>query len=110
MFLLRSAFWLTIGFILVAPRDADLGANLGANLGADLGQVARSLSSGAVAAGQQLIVGQILQTECGTLQCAGGKAVLTSLVAPSSPSVVAPALDAADFPVPIPRPRPDRMG
>ena len=98
MFLLRSAFWLTIGFILVAPRDADLG------------EVARSLGTDAMAAGQQLIVGEILKTECSTLQCVGGKAVLTSLVAPSSPSVVAPASDAANLSVPIPRPRPDRMG
>ncbi len=98
MFLLRSAFWLTIGFILVAPRDTDLG------------QVARSLSTDAVAAGQQLIVGEILKTECRTLECAGGKAVLTSLVAPNSPPVVAPASDAASLLVPIPRPRPDRMG
>lgn len=98
MFLLRSAFWLTIGFILVAPRDADLG------------EVARSLSTDAVAAGQQLIVGEILKTECGTLQCAGGKAVLTSLVAPAAPSTVAPASDATELLVPIPRPRPDRMG
>jgi hypothetical protein len=102
MFLLRSIFWLTIGFILVAPRDADLGA--------DLGQAARTLSSEAVAAGQQMIVDEILKAECSTLQCAGGKAVLTSLVAPSSPSVVAPASDATNLLVPIPRPRPDRMG
>lgn len=99
MFLLRSAFWLTIGFILVAPRDADLG------------QVARTLSTDAVAAGQQLIVGEILKTECSTLQCVGGKAVLTSLVAPTSPSAVAPVVPDAPNPmVPIPRPRPDRMG
>ena len=98
MFLLRSAFWLTIGFILVAPRDADLS------------QVARSLSTDAVAAGQQLIVGELLKTECSTLECAGGKAVLTSLVAPSSPSAAAPASDAANPLVPIPRPRPDWMG
>ena len=29
MFVLRSAFWLTIGFLLVAPHGIDLGATAG---------------------------------------------------------------------------------
>lgn len=98
MFVLRSIFWLAIGFILVAPRGTDLGGE------------ARGLSNAALAAGQQLIVDTILDTDCGTLQCVGGKAVLTSLVAPSSPSGAAPVPGTATDLVPLPRPRPDRMG
>ena len=63
MFLLRSAFWLTVAFILIAPKDVDLG------------QKAQDMSTQAIAAGQQLIVSQILSAECSTLECAGGKAV-----------------------------------
>lgn len=98
MFVLRSIFWLAIGFILVAPRGTDLGGE------------ARELSSAAMAASQQMIVDTILETDCNTLQCVGGKAVLTSLVAPPSPSGAAPVLDSATDVVPLPRPRPDRMG
>jgi hypothetical protein len=51
MFVLRSAFWLTIGFFLVAPQGTDFGA------------AATTLQSQAVEAGikagEQLIVSQI---------------------------------------------------
>lgn len=51
MFVLRSAFWLTIGFILVAPHGTDFGA------------AATTLKDQAVEAsfraGEQLIVDQI---------------------------------------------------
>lgn len=51
MFVLRSAFWLTIGFLLVAPHGTDFGA------------AATTLKNQAVEAslraGEQLIVNQI---------------------------------------------------
>ena len=96
MFLLRSAFWLTVAFILIAPKDVDLG------------QKAQDLSTQAVSAGQQLIVSQILSAECSTLECAGGKAVLAAVT--KLPSVETPMQDHSSTPVPFPRPRPDWMG
>lgn len=97
MFLLRSAFWLTVAFLLIAPKDVDLG------------QRAQDLGSQAVAAGQQVIVSQILSSECSTIECAGSKAVLAA-VANQIPSVEQPAQDTSIIPVPIPRPRPAWMG
>lgn len=97
MFLLRSAFWLTVAFLLIAPKDVDLG------------QRAQDLGSQAVAAGQQVIVSQILSSECSSIECAGSKAVLAA-VANQIPSVEQPAQDTSITPVPIPRPRPAWMG
>jgi len=97
MFLLRSAFWLTVAFILLAPRDVDLRHE------------AESLSSRAVTAGQELIVAQILASDCTSLECVGSKAVLAA-VTTKRPSVDRPMQDISITPVPIPRPRPDWMG
>ena len=97
MFLLRSAFWLTVAFILIAPKDVDLG------------QRAQDMSAQVVAAGQQAIVSQILSSECSTIECAGGKAVLAA-VTPKLPSVELPMQDTSKPPVPFPRPKPDWMG
>src|SRR5687768_11670789 len=97
MFLLRSAFWLTVAFIMIAPKDVDLGRR------------AQDMSAQAVAAGQQMIVSQILSSECSTLECAGGKAVLAA-VTTKLPSIEHPMQDTSSTPVPCPRPRPDWMG
>ena len=51
MFLLRSAFWLTMGFLLVAPHGTDFGATATALKD-------QAVETG-IAAGQQLIVSQI---------------------------------------------------
>ena len=51
MFFLRSAFWLTVGFLLVAPHGTDFGAT--ATVLKD-----QAVEAG-IAAGQQLIVSQI---------------------------------------------------
>jgi hypothetical protein len=51
MFVLRSAFWLTLGFLLVAPHGTDFGA--GATALKD-----QAVEAG-IEAGQQLIVSQI---------------------------------------------------
>jgi hypothetical protein len=94
MFFLRSAFWLTVMFVIIAPRGADLGK--------DIGQA----SAAAVAMGQKAVVEHVLK-ECSFAECAGGKAALAVLAAPKLPS-----LDASPEAsiVPLPRPRPDRMG
>ena len=51
MFVLRSAFWLTLGFLLVAPHGTDFGA--GATALKD-----QAVEAG-LEAGQQLIVSQV---------------------------------------------------
>jgi hypothetical protein len=97
MFLLRSAFWLTVAFILIAPKDIDLG------------QKAQDVSAEVVSAGTQLIVSEILATDCATIECVGGKAVMAAVVT-KLPSVETPMQDTSITPVPFPRPRPDWMG
>jgi len=95
MFFLRSAFWLTVMFIIIAPKDVDLGK--------DLDQASRA----ALAMGQKAVVEHVLK-DCASLECTGGKAALAVLSAPKLPSV--DAFPEASIPVPLPRPRPDRMG
>ena len=51
MFVLRSAFWLIVGFLLVAPHGTDFGASATALKD-------RAVEAG-IEAGQQLIVSQI---------------------------------------------------
>lgn len=51
MFVLRSAFWLTLAFLLVAPHGTDFGA------------AATSLKDQTVEAGQDLIASQIVAAE-----------------------------------------------
>ena len=97
MFILRSAFWLTIAFVVMAPKAVDLGAAAG------------EFSSQAMAAGQQLIVSRILADDCTSIQCFGGKAFAAGVLT-SSPSVGATMQDSPIGPVPFPRPRPDWMG
>lgn len=97
MFLLRSAFWLTVAFIVIAPKNVDLG------------QKAQDISAQAVSAGQQLIVSQILASDCSSIECVGGKAVMAAVVS-KLPSVETPMQNTSITPVPFPRPRPDWMG
>lgn len=97
MFLLRSAFWLTVAFIVIAPRDVDLGAR------------ANDLSAQALAAGQQVVVSRILEQDCTTVECLGARAVV-AVALPELPSVGTPMHDSPTDPVPFPRPRPDWMG
>jgi hypothetical protein len=98
MFLVRSAFWLTVAFIAFGPKNVDLGA------------AATDLSTRAVAAGQQMIVDQIMETDCSTIECVGGKAIIGAAF-PINPSSDTSSMQDSSFsPVPFPRPRPERMG
>jgi hypothetical protein len=54
MFVLRSAFWLVIGFLLVAPHGTDFGATATALKD-------QAINAG-VKAGEQLIVSQIVSS------------------------------------------------
>jgi hypothetical protein len=91
MFLVRSAFWLTAAFLLMAPH-------FGADLGSTMTEIRDHTIATGLHAGQQLIVGQILSD-------AAGEAASLS----STPSIDLPMQDSTSL-VPLPRPRPDGMG
>lgn len=95
MFLIRSAFWLTLAFVLMAPHGTDFGASL--NAAKD-----QAIAAG-IQAGQDLIVSQILASDP-----AGNAGLADNLSSP--PSVDLPMQDSSNGPVPFPRPRPDWMG
>lgn len=97
MFLLRSAFWLTLAFIVMAPPHVDLT------------QRAEAAGQQAIAAGQHIVTRQILATDCDSLECLGAKAALTAVVN-DLPSAGTPMQDQPTDTVPLPRKRPDWMG
>lgn len=97
MFLLRSAFWLTLAFMVMGPQF-------------DFGAAAGDLSAKAVSAGQQMIVSTVRDAPpCTSLECAGSRAILAA-AASSFPSVDTAMQDSSNVLVPVPRPRPDWMG
>lgn len=100
MFLVRSAFWLTLAFIVIHPKDMDLGA------------AANQLSGQAMAAGQRLVVAQVLNPDCPLLQCAAARPVPAPMQAAVPTPSVGPSLEgsSASRSVPFPRPRPSWMG
>ena len=109
MFLVRSAFWLTVAFIAMHPRDMDIGAT------------ANAISGQAIAAGQWLAVAQILNSDCSLVHCAPATAPTTrgsgapmqtaSATTPHLPSVDATMQDSStNRPAPFPRMRPAWMG
>jgi hypothetical protein len=97
MFLLRSAFWLSVAFLMIGPR-------------VDFGAAAGDLSSQAMAAGQQMIVERILEEPCASIECFGSKAVAAAALSKSFPSIDTAMQDSSVGPAPVPRPRPDWMG
>jgi len=97
MFLLRSAFWLILAFLVMRP-------------GVDVGETAASISQDAMARGSQFITAQISAIECNDIQCLGGKAIAAAALRPP-PTAGAPMhATLAGNSVPMPRPRPDRAG
>jgi len=107
MFIFRSIFWLTVAYLVIKP-------------GLDINDAATSLSTHAIAAGQQIVAEQVEQIQCDSLPCVGGKAVLSAALnaAPqvtsaqiSSPQVGLPMHEQpTSSTVPYPRPRPDWAG
>ena len=85
MFVLRSAFWLVIGFLLVAPHGTDFGARAATAL------EAQAVEAG-VAVGRQLVVSQLT-----------GRSALPDLFLSAAP---APSPAGAV----LPRPRPAALG
>ena len=99
MFLLRSAFWLTLAFLVIRP-----------GMGEDLSNSAGQLSRDAMARGSQFVAEQIEAIECSDIQCFGGKALATAALQ-ATPLAGAPMHGSpANLPGPLPRPRPDRAG
>ena len=96
MFLLRSAFWLIIAFMVMRP-------------GFDVESAVASMQVQAMEAGKAVIAEQILTPHCDDLQCAGRNALLAGALS-SSLSIDPPMQDSSNSPVPFPRPRPDWMG
>lgn len=97
MFLVRSAFWLTLAFLVIKP-------------GVDVGNAATTLSSEAMARGSQFIALQIDAIDCDSLTCIGGKAMATAALNSNPPAGDPMHTLPADNPVPLPRPRPDKAG
>jgi hypothetical protein len=99
MFLLRSAFWLTLAFLVIRP-----------GIGADMGNTAATMSQDAMARGSLFVAEQIQAIECSEIQCLGGKALATAALQ-ATPHVGIPMHTApTQMQVPFPRPRPDRAG
>lgn len=96
MFLLRSAFWLTVAFLLIRP-------------GVDLERTASGISASALAAGQAFVAQQLQGASCSGQPCAGAGAAITVALS-SIPSAGATMQAPANGPVPFPRPRPAWMG
>ena len=98
MFLVKSAFWLTAAFIAIHPGGADVRAT------------ASALANQAMATGQQIVVQQILKSNCPLGQCIAPKPALAVATSSSTASV---GLAMQDPPalrsIPIPRSRPDWM-
>ena len=96
MFLLRSAFWLVLAFVVMRPNF-------------DVGTAVASMQGQAMEAGKQVIAEQILAPHCDTVDCAGRNALLASAIN-SSLSIDPTMQDSSISPIPFPRPRPDWMG
>lgn len=84
MFLMRSAFWLTIGFMLVAPTA---GADMD-TMGEKAGRIAQE--------SQQALATGVKSIECDSLECVVGRAVVVGALESN-----------ATAPAPAPPPRPD---
>jgi hypothetical protein len=95
LFVVRSAFWLAIGFVLVAPHGTDFGAAAAA--------VKDQAVSSGMQAGAQLVASQIFAST------SAPKAALVVLQS-STPSVDLPMQDSPTVPFVFPRPRPAAMG
>ena len=101
MFILRSAFWLVVGFLIVAPHGTDFGVAAS--------QVKDQAITAGTQAAEQIIVSQVF----GNDPVAGAVvAKLSSTVqsTATSHSVVLPMQDSSTRPFVFPMPRPAAMG
>ncbi|MBD8065361.1 hypothetical protein IC608_07730 [Devosia sp. PTR5] len=89
--LLRSAFWLTLAFMVIRP-------------GFDVQQAAASVSADALSRGSQFVASQIDAIECQDFTCASGKAIAAAALTPAPPAAAPMHDDVAAVPFPKPRP------
>lgn len=99
MFIVRSAFWLGMAFVVLHPQDWNAG------------EQAQAAGQQALRAGQSAISAQVNSVKCTNLECAGGKAFLLAS------GIVQDSLQASPMQgsqsliqPPVPRPRLARAG
>lgn len=105
MWLLRSVFWLSLMFVLMAPR----------------GENPAEIPARLVSQGARAVSASLDNAPCADLTCAAGQAAIRSIIAtaeaamPPEPSQRLPRLEtpaailpAPDPSIPIPHPRPKR--
>lgn len=97
MFLIRSAFWLTLAFLVIRP-------------GVDMRDTATTMSSEAMTRGSQFIAQQIEAIDCTDLTCIGGKALANAALQSTVPALDPMHASSAVDTVPLPRPRPAVAG
>lgn len=99
MFLVRSAFWLSAAFIVMAPT-----------VGMDVGEAARSTGNQLISQGTQAATDVLLPESCATVECMVGRSVLSQVGAASAteiaeaPEIAVPVVEPASA---FPPPRPD---
>jgi hypothetical protein len=99
MFLVRSAFWLTAAYLVIHPGNVDLGAT------------ASAMSGQAMAAGQAIVIRQILNNDCSLPKCASAAQMVALTASVRNPSVDLTMQDSSAISLaPIPRSRPGWMG
>lgn len=91
MFLVRSAFWLTLAFMIIAP-----------SAGGDAGHVARSAGEGIVHLGAEAATAALDQ--CAGIECTIGRALIANAV----PERGVPPRVMAEAPPPPEAPEPER--
>jgi hypothetical protein len=101
MFILRSAFWLVVGFFLVAPHGTDFGAAAS--------QVKDQAITAGTQAAEQIIVSQVFNNDP-VAGAAVAKLSSTVQSTTTSHSVALPMQDSSTRPFVFPMPRPAAMG
>lgn len=99
MFLLRSAFWLGLAFMIIQPASVALTADSAGALGEQ-----------AVSAGKQVIAQKVAEARCDTLECVGGKAAIAAVLASSKTYTIQSEPQLMPEAIPFPHPRLDRKG
>lgn len=97
MFVLRSAFWLTAAFIVIAPTA-----------GADIGEMGRKAGNDIARESSAIVSAGLTAADCRTLECEVGRAAVSGFLNASTQSSIIPMQDAPlAGPAPVPPPRPD---
>ena len=96
-FIIRSAFWLTAAFTLIAPT-----------VGQDAGKVASDTGARLAAQGTSLLSSGIGGIDCASIECTIGRAVVLGAL-PQTPSQSGDPMqtDKRVGAAPVPPPRPD---